>query len=134
MRHLCPIVLVIGMVLPPVGLRASDGQQLAQGSRQGGIVGATSDHGAPFQDLFQGSVQPQPSAGATPRPLATTPAKAGAGPRANVVCGMTLVPTDPATDPGIRAPHPADGPKPTVRAVPPPSCEQDVVAGSSRRR
>jgi hypothetical protein len=41
-----------------------------------------------------------------------------------VVCGMTLLPADPATDPGIRRVAPTDGQQFTMRSIDPGVCRQ----------
>ena len=74
----------------------------------------------PFQ-LPRPRQQPQPSF--PPPTLELGPAATPAKPR--VVCGMTLIPADPATDPKIAKPGPEtkrDGTKFTIRAVQPSIC------------
>lgn len=39
-----------------------------------------------------------------------------------IVCGMRLIPADPAVDPGIRRAPDAAAPRPTIRAVEPTLC------------
>jgi hypothetical protein len=80
----------------------------------------------PFGNLF-GRVRPV-------KPLATTlftpPARGAAGkdlvaqPSRTIVCGMKLVPADPAFDAAIRHAVPENSPAFTMRTAPPPVCRQ----------
>jgi hypothetical protein len=58
---------------------------------------------------------------ATPAPVATQSAALEPS-KPTVVCGMTLIPTNPKIDPKIRVTPKADGTRYTIRAIEPPTC------------
>ena len=79
----------------------------------------------PFGNLF-GRVRPvKPQT-----PLFTPPSRGaaknnlGAQPSRTIVCGMKLVPADPAFDPSMRRAAPENGPTFMMRTAPPPVCRQ----------
>jgi hypothetical protein len=80
----------------------------------------------PFGNLF-GRMRPT-----TPKtvplfaPLSRDASKNELGARASrtIVCGMKLVPADPAFDPSIRRTTPENSPAFTMRTAPPPVCRQ----------
>ena len=79
----------------------------------------------PFSKLFSPStplLKPEapltPTAGNTANQMVRPPL----APR--VVCGMTMIPVDPAFDANIRRPVPSSGTKFTLKTVKPPVCGQ----------
>jgi hypothetical protein len=80
----------------------------------------------PFGNLF-GPVRPMtPKAVPLFAPLARDAAKneLGARPSRTIVCGMKLVPADPAFDASIRRATPDNSRAFTMRTAPPPVCRQ----------
>jgi hypothetical protein len=80
----------------------------------------------PFGNLF-GRVRPDKAQGTL---LFTPPSRdiakhgLGAQPSRTIVCGMKLVPADPAFDASIRRAVPENGPTFMMRTAPPPVCRQ----------
>ena len=77
----------------------------------------------PYSELFSGSVKARPGAGQwriLPEPgRSQAPTR---GPRAKVVCGMTLLLVGPDVDPKMAKPPAADGTRYTMRRYPAPAC------------
>ena len=134
MRHVFPIALVIYAITSPIGLWAAGGGQPASGSTQGGIFGASPHARQPFKDLFPSPLQPRSEAVPKPRLFKVRPSPPSRTSAASVVCGMTVLPVDPTFDAAIRRPRPKEAPESIIRAVPPPPCEHEAIAGSSPRR
>ena len=66
---------------------------------------------------------PKSKPAAAQRFLFPTPAPAlKPSPKPTVVCGLTLIPGDPNTDPAIRHEVPKGGPRPAIRSVDPKLC------------
>lgn len=72
----------------------------------------------PYGKLFEPNI---PRSSGDPRsPVSSPPATEAGSPK--VVCGMTLIPADPAIDPGIAVELPNTSMRFTIRAVEPPTC------------
>ena len=74
-------------------------------SKPGALTRSPAD---PYRNLFQ------------PPEVSSVPSSVT--PKAQVVCGMTVIPADPSVDPTMVLPPKNDGVKYTIRAVPPPIC------------
>ena len=80
----------------------------------------------PFGNLF-GRVRPDKTQGTllfAPPSRDTAKQNLGAQPSRTIVCGMKLVPADPAFDASIRRAVPENGPTFMMRTAPPPVCRQ----------
>lgn len=121
--------------MPSLMSRSSEGATIGQSSSAapgGGLFAPTRDS-KPFENLFPNPLQPK--AEEERRPWFR--AQAGAlrdTPVPRVVCGMTIIPVDPAFDRRMRMPAPDLPASSVTGAVPAPACERKVVTGSTFRR
>lgn len=129
MGRLFAIGVFAGVIAAPLAVDAA-GPTQAQSALQGSALFAPTRDAQPFKNLFPSPLQPK--AQAVPKPLFAVRPQVGRDTQgARVVCGMTLIPVDPAFDRAIRGATPERAPRPATRAVPAPTCEQGGDAGSS---
>jgi hypothetical protein len=79
----------------------------------------------PYDTLFQVPGQPRPTRDPLPDWWRTTAPFAAPGTvpeRPALVCGMTVIPADPAIDPKMRREPAPDGTRYTLRTIEPPIC------------
>jgi hypothetical protein len=84
---------------------------------------ATPPRATPLGDLMPKPTDAQRRAVSKALTEATARAR-GAQPKV-IVCGMTLVPADPAIDPSIRHAPPADGPAFAIQSIVPRDCQRN---------
>lgn len=107
------IVVLVGVLIPSVS-QAAGAPKIPFANKDlfanlfGGQPGPSPKAPTPAPPLFGVKPQPQP-----PMPSQQAP---------RVVCGMTLVPTDPKLDPKIRRVPPQNGVKFSMKRLSPPIC------------
>ena len=87
--------------------------QLPSGSSPTTRFGALRPQAQPYKNLFKA---------ATLLPSVATPSAATDPSRPTVVCGMTVIPTNPKIDPKMTVTPKTDGTRYTIRAIEPPIC------------
>lgn len=86
-------------------------------------AGAASADGRSYLNLQPRRRMNQPPLFPTaPRLTPAQPQVAAGAPGRRVVCGMTIIPADPAVDPGIQARVAPRSTTPTMRVIEPPLC------------
>ena len=115
MRRIFTLGFLALAVAPPRQSTAAGVSQAGRGASQGGGVAAPTRDRQPFKNLFPDPFAPGPEAAQKPlfkvRPV---PSNATAG--ARVMCGMTVLPVDPAFDQAIRQPLAEAAPRSAMRA------------------
>lgn len=130
MRTARRVLCVAGIATVVAGSLAAAGpadlpmQAVSSGERRGplGQYGRQAP-ARPFARLFQvPPLSPSRAPGPAPRALPSTPpAPARPGPR--TVCGMVVIPVDPAVDAGILAGRPRGDTRYSMRVITPPACQ-----------
>lgn len=132
MRRLSTVGLLVGVVLMSPSSEGATIGQSSSAAPSGGLFAPMRDS-QPFENLFPNPLQPK--AEETRKPLFKAQAGALQGaPASRVVCGMTIIPVDPAFDRRMRRSAPDRPPSSVTGAVQAPACEREVVAGSTSRR
>lgn len=130
MRRLFTVGLLAGIVLMSPSSEGATSGQSSSAAPNGGLFAPTKDS-QPFENLFPNPLHPKAEDARKPWFKAQADALQNT-PVPRVVCGMTIIPVDPAFDRRVRAPAPDIST--SSGAVPAPACEREVSTGSTFRR
>ena len=132
-RILTVAVFVVVLIVASHPMMAASVGQTPSGSTSGAPSIATSPSRQPFKNLFGASLLPQGTPAQRPA-FPSRPLPPGPSSEVRVVCGMTLIPTDPTVDRAIRRVVPDASRRFAIVAVPPPPCESAEGTTSSPPR